>query len=229
MCWSPTGTKTQQKLIFNMRNYFLITFTAFALNALLAPLAFGQNSTFRDRLTLGVKAGFNWTSSNDEDRVQDNKVKPRPGFHVGGLAHYHLADNWALQTELTYSKEGALYDFKGSKTIAPYEGKTDLNFLNVPLLVQYMFGSSFRIQTGPQLGYALSIKYEDPYNEESEKNDIQKVNLSWSVGFGYLTKSGIGFDARYNAGLSNVYKEGFYPDQSARTRAGQIGVFYQFK
>ncbi|WP_210465033.1 porin family protein [Rufibacter roseolus] len=212
-----------------MKKAVLLFSSVIALNVFTIHVASAQSSKFWNNINFGVKAGFNWTSSNDEDRVSDNKVNPRPGFHVGGLAHYHLTDKWALQTELMYSKEGALYDFPGSATIAPYEGKTDLNFINMPFLVQYMILSGLRIQTGVQIGLVKSAKYEDPYNDEFEKDDIQKGNVSWTIGFGYLTKSGLGFDARYNGGLSNMYKEGFYPGQSARTRAGQIGFFYQFK
>ena len=192
-------------------------------------LASAQSNKFSDNLKFGIKGGFNWTSSNDEDRVQDNKVSPRPGLHIRGLVNYYLTGKWALQPEVTYSKEGAKYDFPGSATIAKYEGKTDISFVNLPILVQYMILPAFRVQKGPQFGYATSIKYEDPYNEETDKEDIQKGNFSWSIGFEYITKFGFSFNARYNAGFSNMYKEGYYSGQAARTRAGQFGFFYLFK
>lgn len=175
------------------------------------------------KVNFGVKGGFNRTSINDEERVADSKVTPRPGFNIGGLAHIHLHHNWALQPELLYSKEGSKYDDPR------YSGKTDLNSINLPVLIQYMRGPGFRVQTGPQVGYIISAKHEDVNNVETDKPDIQKVVASWGFGFGYLTKSRIGFDARYYAGISNIYKKGWHEGQAARTRSGQFGIFYQFK
>jgi hypothetical protein len=177
---------------------------------------------FAQGVQFGIKGGVNIASLNDEDRVPDAQVKSRLGFHVGGLAHIHLSDKWALQPEVTYSKEGADYDFPS------YTGKTDLNYINVPVLVQYMMGSGFRLETGPQIGFLTSAKYENASNSESIKDDVSKTNFSWGLGLGYITKSGFGVDARFNLGLSNLYKDGVYPGQEAKSRVGQIGVFYQF-
>lgn len=179
-----------------------------------------MNCVSAQNVKFGIKGGFNRTSLNDEQRREDSKVRPRPGFHFGGLAHIHLHDKLALQPELIYSKEGAKYE---------NDGKSDLNYVNVPILIQYLIGPGFRIETGPQFGLIASAKYENLKNEEFRKTDIQNGNASWSIGLGYLTKFGIGIDARFNLGLSNIYPEGVYPGQYARHRAGQFGIFYQFK
>ena len=178
---------------------------------------------YAQSVQFGIKGGVNIATLNDEDRVPDAQVKSRLGFHVGALAHIHLSDHWALQPEVMYSKEGAEYNFP------TYTGKTDLNYVNVPVLVQYLTGSGFRLQTGPQIGFLTSAKFERPMNFETEKNDIDDTNFSWAFGLGYLTKSGFGIDARFNIGLSNMYKDGIYPGQELKSRVGQIGVFYQFK
>jgi hypothetical protein len=201
-----------------MKNLVLLVLSVFV-----SHLVSAQSVKFGDNVNFGLKAGFNWTSINDEKRVEDSGVTPRPGFHIGGLAHIHLNDNWALQPELMYSKEGAKYESTG------YTGKTDLNSVNLPILVQYLFGDGFRVETGPQFGLFTGTKFEDSNNDESRKTDIQNGNVSWAFGIGYLTKSGFGIDARYNMGLSNIYPKDVYPGQHARTRAGQFGFFYQFK
>lgn len=206
-----------------MKKDGLLVLILFMLCVFTTHIASAQAITFGDNVKFGLKVGFNRSSINDEARVQDSGVTPRPGFHAGGLAHVHLKGNWALQTELMYSKEGANYEKTG------YTGKTDLNSVNLPILIQYMVGPGFRIQTGPQFGLFTSANYENTDNEEQRKTDIQKWNVSWSAGLGYLTNFGLGFDARFNLGLSNIYLSGAYPGQTARTRAGQFGLFYQFK
>ncbi|AMM52143.1 hypothetical protein TH61_14430 [Rufibacter sp. DG15C] len=201
-----------------MKKIGLLVFSIFTIQ-----LASAQTIKFGDNVNFGLKAGFNWTSINDEKRVEDSGVTPRPGFHVGGFTHFHLSENWALQPELMYSKEGAEYES------ANYNGKTDLNSVNLPILVQFMMGPGFRIETGPQFGLFTGTKFENSNNDETRKTDIQNGNVSWAFGLGYLTQSGFGVDVRYNMGLSNIYPKDVYPGQHARTRAGQLGFFYQFK
>ncbi|MFC6999912.1 porin family protein [Rufibacter roseus] len=210
----------------------LVVVAVITLSVFSTSLVLAQSSDFYEKLKFGVKGGLNVTSMNDEDRVPDAKVTPRIGFHLGVLAHYDWNDKWAIQPEVVYSKEGAKYDFPGSPEIPfEYRGKTDINLINIPILVQYKIGSQFRIQTGPQTGLIINANFEDANdkNNESRKLDIQRVNLTWAIGFGYLTKSGLGFDARYNVGITNIYPDEVYPGQSLRTRAGQFGIFYQFK
>ncbi|GAA4297402.1 porin family protein [Nibribacter koreensis] len=206
-----------------MKKAFLLVLNIVSLSAFSTHLSSAQSIQFGENVNFGLKAGFNWTSINDEKRVEDSGVTPRPGFHVGGLAHFHLSDNWAIQPELMYSKEGAKYES------AKYTGKTDLNSVNLPILVQYMIGPGFRIETGPQFGLFTGTKFENADNDEKRKTDIQNGNVSWAFGLGYLTNSGFGIDVRYNMGLSNIYPKDVYPGQHARTRAGQLGFFYQFK
>ncbi|WP_026462962.1 porin family protein [Adhaeribacter aquaticus] len=200
-----------------MKKLGFLLLNLFSISVFTIHLASAQKVEF------GLKGGLNRTSINDEQMVQDSEAKPRMGFHIGGLAHIHLNDTWAVQPEVMYSKEGAEY------TSPIYTGKTDLNYINVPVLLQYMVGTGLRIQTGPQVGYLTSAKYEQTNNVETKKNDIQNGNAAWVFGLGYLTKSGFGIDGRFNLGLSDIYKDGVYPGKAARTRAGQLGIFYQFK
>ncbi len=177
---------------------------------------------YAQHVEFGIKGGINLASLSDEDRLGDAQQKSRLGFHLGGLAHIHLNNRWAIQPEVLYSKEGAEFKFP------TYASKTDLNYINVPVLVQLMTGRGFRLETGPQIGFLTSSKYEDANNNELERNDIDNTNISWAFGLGYVTPSGFGVDARFNLGLSNLYKNGLYPGQELKSRVGQIGIFYQF-
>jgi hypothetical protein len=98
------------------------------------------------------------------------------GFHAGGLAHIHLNRHFALQPELVYSSQGAEY---GSSS------KTKLNYINVPVLGQYMFGNGLRLQTGPQVGFLTTAKSKDASEETSIQNFLKDADFSWSFGAGY--------------------------------------------
>ena len=159
----------------------------------------------------GLKAGMNLASvdvENNED--YDSKV----GLHLGGLAHIHLTRHFALQPEVVFSMQGGEDD----------AGKLKLNYINVPLLAQYMFDEGFRIQTGPQLGFLVSAKKKIGDVDVDYDDAYSNIDFSWTIGAGYLFPVGLGLDARYNFGINDIDESGF----EARNRVFQVGLFYQF-
>ena len=160
----------------------------------------------------GIKAGLNISSLNVEDGAD---FSSKTGFHIGGLAHVHLSPHFAVQPELVYSTQGG----KDGNV------KWKLGYLNMPVLLQIMTGTGFRFETGPQLGFALSSKYQEGDVEYNYHDVTETVDVSWAFGLSYLFPEGIGFDARYNHGLTDVYEPESY---KVKNRVFQIGVFYQF-
>jgi opacity protein-like surface antigen len=161
----------------------------------------------------GIKGGVNF--SNISNDAADTKADSKTGFHFGGLAHIHLTRAFAIQPEIVYSTQGAEY---GS-------GKLKLNYINVPVLAQYMFGDGFRIQTGPQLGILTTSEFKRG-NTETDIDNFSNADFSWSFGASYLSHCGLGVDARYNLGLTDVTKSNTTDFQN---RVWQLGLFYQFK
>lgn len=161
----------------------------------------------------GLKAGLNVASTNVSPGVDYNS---KVGLHVGGLAHIHLNKHFALQPELVFSMQGG--DRKD-------ERKLKLNYINIPLLVQYMTDNGFRLQTGPQLGLLVSAKTELNDVEVNWKDNFNTTDFSWTFGAGYLFPGGFGLDARYNLGISDVWEAS---DGEIKNSVFQFGVFYQF-
>ncbi len=165
----------------------------------------------------GVKAGLNIASLKIDGF--DN-TDSRLGLHAGFLAHIHLSPQWAVQPELLYSAEGGKVDFGGGSE-ATYKN----DYVNIPVMLQYMFDNGFRIEAGPQLGLLVSSKIEDENDNEADADDVFKTtNVSLGVGLNYLSHSGFGFGGRYNHGLSNI-AEG---NGEAKGRVFQISLFYMF-
>lgn len=161
----------------------------------------------------GLKAGLNVSNL---DASGGSNFDSRTSFHVGGLAHIHLSKQIAVQPELYYSGQGG----KNS------DGTLKADYINLPVLLQYMVGTGFRLQTGPQLAFLTRAEFEEGNVEVDVKDDFEPVDFSWSFGAGYLFPSGIGFDARYNLGISNI-RESSTPEY--KNRVFSIGMFYQFK
>ncbi len=169
-------------------------------------------------VNIGIKGGLNvYNINSDNNASYDAKT----GFHLGLLGHIHLAPQLALQPELVYSEEGAKY------TTAGTEIKVKLNYINVPLLLQYMFDNGFRLEAGPQVGFLASAKSETNNNSTDIKNNLKSVDFALGAGIGYVhVPSGLGVDARYNLGLSNINKNGTV---KSKNNGFQLGVFYLFK
>ena len=168
----------------------------------------------------GLKAGVNSSRINVKD--VSNAVDSRISFHVGGLAHIHLSDNFALQPELTYSGQG--YKLNGTGNNA--DQFVNLGYINLPVLLQFMTKSGFRIETGPQIGALISAKYKAGAIDADIKAEYKTLDVSWDFGLGYITPSGFGVDARYNLGLSNIREN---KPEKYTNRVFQAGLFYQFK
>ena len=150
------------------------------------------------RVNLGIKAGSNVSSvsSNSPDKPD---LAAKAGFYVGFLAHMPTTGkNWAIQPEISYSYEG--YIIK-STNIA----KNNLGYLNLPVLAQYVFDNGVRVEAGPQIGFLLNATLNVSGVSVDDKNLYNKVAFSIPVGLGYLNRSSrLGFDARYNFGISNI-------------------------
>jgi hypothetical protein len=172
---------------------------------------------FAQDAAIGLKGGLNVSNlSNSSGYEMGSKV----GFHVGLLAHMHLAPSLALQPEVVYSNQGAKYT-----TNDGYEHSLNLNYINIPLQLQYMFANGFRLQTGPQLGFLASVKDKVGQSETNffTSQDFKSIDFSWSAGLGYLSASGLGIDGRYNFGISNINNAG---SNILHNNVFQLGLFY---
>ncbi|MEO6230346.1 MAG: porin family protein [Ferruginibacter sp.] len=187
-----------------MKKLFFIT--ALALSSLFLKA---------QHVELGLKGGLNVATVHYPN--SSSNYDPRVSLHVGGLAHIHLTKEFAIQPEIVFSGQG----YKTGNDIYKF------NYLNVPVLVQYMFKSGFRLETGPQVGFLLSAKKRTNNVETDIKNNLKNVDLAWAFGAGYILPSGFGFDARLNLGIAKVNND----PGGIKTTNGvfQFGVFYQFK
>jgi hypothetical protein len=189
-----------------MKKISLSVFTFF-----LAATLFAQNATF------GLKGGLNVSTLSN---TNGSDYGSKPGLHAGLLAHVHLSPTVAIQPEVMYSSQGTKY------TAGTTEHVLGLDYVNIPVQFQYMFSNGFRLQTGPQVGFLVNVK--DKVNDVETGNfssdDFKSVDFAWSAGLGYLTPSGLGVDARYNFGLSNINDAG---GNRLRNNVFQVGLFYQ--
>jgi len=167
----------------------------------------------RENVQLGIKGGVNLSGYNGNI----NSNSSRTGFHIGGLVHIHtLNPRLAIQPEIVFSTQGASFN----------NGTDKIDYINIPFLLQYLGRGGLRLETGPQVGALVSAKFEDNDGVEYDiKNQIKQSDLSWAFGLGFLSHTGLGIDARYNLGLSDITKG----RGNVKNSVWQFGLFYQFR
>lgn len=166
---------------------------------------------------LGIKGGLNVAKFGQEITNWDTKYS----WHAGMLAHLHMSKHFAIQPEIYYSRQGA-EDVK-----AGTNRQIELGYLQLPVLFQYMTGTGFRFQGGPQIGFLLNARQQLNGGTQTDVNSsFNKVDLGLTAGFSYVTKWSVGVDARYFYGLTDISKA---PGANLNNLLIQLGVFYLFK
>lgn len=174
----------------------------------------------------GAKAGLN-VSSIGGDTWTDAKAKP--GFYAGVFYNAPLAANFSIQPELIYTQYGA-------KVLDNSIQKTNLNlgYIAVPVMFQYNVVPNFYLEAGPEFGFNVNANAKtdykndnltDPDRVEIDTDNFNTFNFGIGLGLGYNFTQNVGVNARYVAGLTNVYKNDNY---DAKNGTFQVGLNYKF-
>lgn len=98
---------------------------------------------------------------------------------------------------------------------------------------KYYVTEGLSLQAGPQIGFLLSAKGKTEASamglsieeEEDVKDEFKGLDFGLNFGAGYELENGLGFDVRYNLGLSNISD---YDDANGGNGVFQITVGYAF-
>ena len=150
---------------------------------------------------LGVKGGANITKV-DGKAFRDEF---RYGYHLGGFVEIGLGGRLGIQPEVLWNQYQTRADssfsniYQNSLKISNYENVT-LNYLTIPLLLNYKLGSLMSLQAGPQFGILL----------DQSKNLVENGEAAFSngdfslVGGAQIHIAKIRLQGRYFVGLNNV-------------------------
>lgn len=170
----------------------------------------------------------------------------KAGVTAGIEAEYQWHRVLSLSLGAYYSMQGCRYsDFQTSAgKEESYYGFADYNvnvsYINVPLLVNAYVAKGLAVKAGVQVGFALSaneeyertpftmddIGYREYESTTAYDSDIemQSVDVAIPVGVSYEYMNVV-LDARYNIGLTKVFKAG----GDARNRCFTFTVGYRFE
>lgn len=198
-----------------MKNVFL------GLALVTGSFAFGQ--------LFGVKAGVNVSSLSVDNQL--HKQEAKMGFNAGVFAYFPVGNEFSIQPELLYSTYGDKY------TSGNASYSRNLNYVALPVMVQYNITPSLYAEFGPEFGYMISsnVKSVAGNNAVVTQKDSEKFNrfnIGLGIGGGYYFLPNFGITVRYNAGLTNIngannmIGTAKYPD--ARNNVFQAGFAFKF-
>jgi hypothetical protein len=198
---------------FFIENYIMKKIGSFLLSTILAVSAFGQH-------TVGLWFG---PGISDLGGSGNYEMKLKTGVHGGLFLAVQLNHKLILQPELSYSNAGAKYQTNNGVNHSLF-----LNYVNMPLQVQYSFSKRFRVQTGPQLSVLIATKDKVMGTETGffTSQDFQTVDLLWGAGINCMVHSRFGIYSHYNFSIGKMNNGGV---NTFKNKVLQIGVLYVLK
>ncbi len=189
--------------------------------AAILVLLFGE-SVASENFYFSIKAGENMSFLSGTENT-----KPRFGINFGLIATIKLSDKWYLAPEFTpLSPKGAKdmpYRLTGDPELdfllqGSNSGVRELNYIDIPVMLQYRFNERFRISAGPQ--FSILTSAEDIFDAkifgddklvytDNLKSELNNIDYSFNFDIGYsisTARSGKGLDigVRYSLGLSDI-------------------------
>lgn len=186
----------------------------------------------------GLRAGVNLadlTAKNLPAGSPFTEAQSRTAYVVGAFANIPLAGMFRFQPEADFSSQGGkLQGPSGTTSAGTFEQV--LRYVNVPLNVQLMTKKGFFVQAGPQLSYLIDAKVKNSSTTTTtntgNKDAFDKFDFGVTGGLGYLSRIGLGVEARYNWGLANTVADeapagsGSYKGGTWKNQVTQISLIY---
>lgn len=141
---------------------------------------------------------------------------------IGGVyGNFNLYNKFYIQPELLYSQQYNIVENSGENWLFLQEAKVD--YLNIPMLVQYELVEGLRVAAGPQVGFPLhSPDADNGFFDMGETLRVADFGAVGGIRY-QLPGIGLGVFARYTHGLSNMAQEG---QGKAKNRLCSFGLSY---
>ncbi|MDR6515432.1 porin family protein [Chryseobacterium camelliae] len=208
-------------------------------------------STLKEKepVRFGIKGAANASQFSEQ---QLNTKNQKLGFNAGVFVNIPLAKQFALQPEVLYNQMGAKSVLtssevqSGNTTVKTEQNvSTTLNYISVPLMVQFKPTDNFYFEAGPEFSYFINGKDKgesmvssttngitttqiQSASRDIDKDAIQRFNFGLGLGLGYYFTDHLGVNARYVNSLTHIYKDTPVGQNPNTNRVFQLGLNYKF-
>jgi hypothetical protein len=149
---------------------------------------------------LGFKAGANITKVEGTSFEQEFRY----GYNLGGFAEIGLGNKFSFEPEVLFNQYSSTLDSNFKVLYADFIGsnqsKVKLNYLTIPLLLDYKLLGPIHIQAGPQFGVLMS---QDKNLLQNGKNAFRNGDFSMVAG-AQIKIAQLRVTGRYLIGLNNI-------------------------
>ena len=203
-----------------MRKIFL------GLGIIVSSLSFAQQ--------FGLKAGLNLSDITNTSSAVDTKMKA--GIYAGVTATFPITETYSIKPELVYNQLGAKTDIADlGGIIGQVSTTTKIDYLSLPIMLQYNLPSNMYLEVGPEFSYMLSAN-QSLNSIISPSTDINmdylnRLNVGAGIGAGYNINKNLGINARYTLGLTGIGKSGNVTDyflSNSKNNNLQVGLNFNF-
>ncbi|WP_099769153.1 porin family protein [Chryseobacterium sp. 52] len=198
-------------------------------------------------VTFGVKAGLNVSNLTQSEGFYEGDQKMKAGFNAGIFVNIPVAEKLSIQPEVVFNQLGSKTElqyetfFNSNSYSWEYNYKTSLNYLSVPVMVQYNILPQLFVEAGPEFGFLLGgrekgdvttsgntmAKEKISFSNKINTEFYHKFNFGIGIGAGYYFTKNIAATARFTAGITNIYK--YKTENAIRNNVFQVGLAYRFK
>ena len=181
-------------------------------------------------ITIGAKAGVNFSNIIKEDGNNNFKADYLTGYHAGLTLDIKLSDNFAFTPELLYSTKG----YKLTNSLSKFTQTT--HFIDVPILASIKVVKGLNLVAGPQVSFLLSTnnKFETGFGTAQEKiveddsDRFKKSLFGGVVGFRYDFSNRVGLNGRYALDFQKNNENGSSQTPVYKNQVFQLGLGLKF-
>lgn len=205
------------------------------------------------QISVGLEVGPNFASQSSD--VDGYDAGSTTGFYLGIPVDIMLTDNICIQPSLAFMQKGSSTEYEFSVPNfyeTTVEADAKLNYLEIPILVNYLFGSgNIRpvFGVGPSIGFGMGYKSSgesttkttDPFtgnvttttDDFDDSGSFEDAGLK-GIDFSVLLQAGVlmsdvgpgslGLNLGYMLGLANI-NDG---DAKLNNRGFKVALMYKF-
>lgn len=180
-----------------------------------SSLSFAQDKaeSTASALRFGLKAGLNLSSINADG------FKGKAGIYGGIFANIPVGTSVSVQPEVLYNNAGA-------KVEDMSDVKLNLDYISVPIMIQYNIIPELYLEAGPQFSVAINKEVKTDAGSADVKDLFRNFDFGVGLGAGYYFTNNIGITARYTAGLIDISHNN--PNEFIRSQVFQVGLACKF-
>ncbi|MFB6454038.1 outer membrane beta-barrel protein [Chitinophaga sp. Hz27] len=184
----------------------------------LIALVFGKKIT-TTRLHVGIMVGLAGSYLEDATGQQ-----PRYGFAIGAYTTFDLKNNWQLAMDIIMRSPKGARQLRYENSFQPPDDNQlvgqDFNrlitYMSFAPMIRYRITPSFGVAVGPY--GAIRTNAKDVYVKDTDngelsyifktKHDIHRIDggATFDIQYVLMKGKGLRFNAQYNLGLGNIYK-----------------------